>query len=162
MFKPTSPENAALVEKLAGRLASLSMGETISYFDLKRSAPGFKNSGDYWLLNKAREQAERDLGCVFEAVRGFGIKRLPSSEVPDVGLSALRRIRRAANRGKKRLTRVNANSLSDGENRRVVGMVAMLGAVSMIADGRRASAVATVADPVRPIPPQNIIEMFRR
>lgn len=161
MFKQTSPENEAIVQKLEQVLTSIPMGGMVTTANIKKSVPGFRANGDYWLLSKARERAEKNLGCAFEAVRGIGIKRLASSEIPDVGLASLRKIRRAANRGKKRLSRVNTNSLSQGEQRRVVGMVAMLGAVSMLADGRKASAVAAVADPVKPIPPKNILEMFR-
>lgn len=161
MFNHTSPQNEAIIEKLSLPLKTLSVGGTIDYQTLKRAAPGFRANGDYWLLNKARERVEKELGCAFESVRGIGIRRLTSDEIPDIGLQTLRKVRRAANRGKKRLSRVNTNSLSEGEQRRVVGMCAMLGAVAMIADGRRATTIATVADPVKPIPPQNILEMFR-
>jgi hypothetical protein len=161
MFRQTSPENEAIVERLEQALATLPLGGTVTTPQLVKAAPGFSWSRNYWLLQKARERAEKNLGCIFETVRGIGVKRLSAQEIPDVGLSSLRKIRRAANRGKKRLSRVNSNSLSQGEQRRVVGMVAMLGAVAMIADGRKANAIATVADPVRPVPPKNILEMFR-
>lgn len=157
MFKQTSPENAIVIGKLSAILATLPMGETISYHDLRKVAPGFRE----WLLRKARDATEKELGCAFECVRGVGVKRLTSSEVPGVGLSAIRKIRRGANRGKKRLDRVNTNSFTQSDQRRVVGMSAMLGAVAMIADGRKATAIASVADPVKPIPPQNILDMFR-
>ena len=105
--------------------------------------------------------SEKELGCIFSCVRGLGIKRVPSQEIPETGLAALGRIRKAARRAKKRINRVNVNSLSDGEQRRVVGYSAMLGAIEMVADGRRAGAIAAVADPAKPIPPQNILDMFR-
>jgi hypothetical protein len=161
MFKQTSPENALIIEKLAAALAVVPIGDTISYHSLKERAPGFRDGGHSWVLRKARESAEQNLGCAFECVRGVGVKRLTSSEIPGVGLSAIRKIRRGANRGKKRLDRVNINNFTQLEQRRVVGMSAMLGAISMIADGRKATSIATVADPVKPIPPQNILDMFR-
>lgn len=161
MFKPTSPENAVIIEKLSTALAAVPIGQTVSYSALRKAAPGYNNKGDNWLLGRARDSTEKQFGCAFECVRGIGIKRLTSSEVPGVGLSAIRKIRRGANRGKKRLDRVNTNSFTPSDQRRVVGMSAMLGAVSMIADGRKASAIATVADPTKPIPPKNILDMFR-
>lgn len=161
MFQPTSPQNEAIVKKLADALALLPAGETIAYSALVKAAPGFRAKNDLWLLSKARENTEKSMGCAFESVRGVGVKRLASADIPDIGLAALRRIRRAANRGQRRLKRVNSNSLSAQEQRRVVGMTAMLGAVALVADGRRATAIAAVADPVKPIPPQNILDMFR-
>lgn len=160
MFGQTTPEHEAIIKKLAVALTALSSGDTLGYSSLMQAAPGFRARRDNWLLAKAREQVEKELGCAFETVRGVGVKRLTSAEIPDIGLAALRRIRRAAKRGKKRLGRVNSNSLTESEQRRVVGMSAMLGAVVMIADGRKAAAVATVADPVKPIPPKNILDMF--
>lgn len=162
MFKQTSPERAKIIELLAQALANIPMGATLPYGVFKSIASGFHNSvSDYWLLSVAREKVEKDLGCAFETVRGVGIKRLTSDEIPNIGLSSIRRIRRTANRGKKRINRVNQNSLTASEQRRVVGMSAMLGAIALIADGRKAAAVATVADPTTPIPPENILEMFR-
>jgi hypothetical protein len=160
MFKPTSPENEAIVLKLVDALSTIPAGKTLPYAELETHVPGCFDSS--WLLVKARASAEKSLSCAFETVRGVGIKRLASEDVPSIGYSSLRRIRRASKRGVKRLTQANnSNSLSPDQHRRTVGMISMLGAVSMIADGRRASAVAAVADHTKPIPPKNILEMFR-
>jgi hypothetical protein len=161
MFKTTSPERAKIIENLSRALEGIPMGGTLPYSALMKAAPGFMNAGDQWLLARARENVEKNQGCAFEVVRGIGIKRMTSEEIPDIGLNAIRSIRRKANQGKKRIQRVNPNSLSPTEQRRVIGMSAMLGAIAMMADGRKASAVATVADPNKPIPPKNILEMFR-
>lgn len=159
MFKATNPENEAIIERLSGALDGLSMGATVTYPQLEKLT-GWRTSA-YWLLQKARERTEKNLGCAFECVRGVGVKRLNSTDIPDIGLSALRGIRRKANKGKKRLDRVNTNSLGETERRGIIGMSAMLGAVSMVSDGRRAKTIAAVADPTKPIPPKNIIDMFR-
>jgi hypothetical protein len=162
MFKPTSPENAAVIARIETALAAVSLGQTVSYAELSKVAKRDLQNGSRWLLTRAIEHTEKSLGCAFEAVRGVGIRRLPSDEIPNVGLASLRRIRSTARRGKKRIDRANTNSLSEADKRRVVGFGAMLGAVSLIADGRKASAIAAVADPVKPIPPENILDMFRR
>lgn len=159
MFKATDPENARKINAIADVLRHVSVGETLRYAAL-RSA-GYRDERDSWLLGRAREIVEKELGCCFATVRTVGVKRLTSDEIPSVGLLTLRKIRRAANRGKKRLDRVNVNSLSQSEQRRVVGMSAMLGAVSLVSDGRKAVAIGAVADPVKPIPPKNILDMFR-
>lgn len=161
MFKQTSPERAKIIEALSRALESIPSGGMMSYASLKLAAPGFYNNGDHWLLSRARDAVEKDQGCAFEMVRGIGIRRLLSDEIPDIGLYTIRSIRRKANRGKRRMVRVNVNSLSATDQRRITGMSAMLGAISLIADGRKATAIATVADPTKPIPPKNILEMFR-
>lgn len=160
MFTPTNSEHTAIIEKLTEALAALPIGGTIVYSKLSEIAGRDVSDRYRYLLVKAADNAEKQLGCIFESVRGVGVKRLTASEIPDVGLAAIRKIRRGAKRGSKRLTRIGTNSLSESENRRVVASRAMLGAIATIADGRRASTLAAVADPVKPIPPENILQMF--
>jgi hypothetical protein len=159
MFKPTSPENAEIISKLQTTLRELSLGGVLTYSSLSQIA-GRDLQKHRHLLESAQEAVERELGCVFATVRNVGVKRLASEDAPSVGLSALRRCRSAAKRGFKRLSRLNVNSLSEGAQRRVIGTNAMLRAVHLLSDGRKASAVAAVADPINPIPPKRILEMF--
>jgi len=161
MFQATSPENAAIIGRLEGALSELPMGQTIEYGRLNTVAKCDVQSKSRWLLHCAIEHAEKSLGCAFSCVRMVGIRRLTSEETPDVGLAAIRKVRMTARRGKKRIDRANTNSLTDFDKRRIIGYGAMLGAIHMIADGRRAIAIAAVADPVKPIPPENILDMFR-
>lgn len=161
MFNPTNPEHAAIIDRLAGLLAELSIGGVLPYSAAADAADGRDVRGPHrYLLEAAREKAEKRLGCLFECVRSIGIKRLAPADSPEVGLAALRRSRKAAKRGLARLSRLSANSLSEGEQRRVIAYKSMLGAVALIADGNKARTVAAVADPAKPIPPQNILQMF--
>ena len=161
MFR-TNPENAPIIEKIAEMLAAVSIGDTLAYMAID-AATGRRVAGkDRHLLQAAREQAEKNMGCLFECVRSVGIKRLTSDATPDVGLQAIRRCRKAAKRGVRRLERVNTNSMSDSEVKRVVGFRCMLGAIVLVADGNKARTVAAVIDPVRPIPPAGILDMFRK
>lgn len=161
MFQPTSPENAAIIGRLEMLLSELSVGATVEYAQISKVAKRDLRNGSRWLLQRACENTEKQLGCAFECIRGVGIRRLTSDEIPNVGLAVLRKVRMSARRGKKRLDRCNTNSLNESEKRRIVGFGAMLGAVVLIADGRKATAIAAVADPIKPIPPQNILDMFR-
>ena len=162
MFAPANPEHAIIVDKIAEALAALPMGDTIAYAKLNELS-GREVDGRYrYLLVKATEAAEKQLGCVFECVRSVGVKRLNSSEAPEVGLAAIQAVRRRAKRGAKRLGRLSANSLSDTENKRVIAYRAMLGAIATVADGRKVSTLAVVADPARPIPPGDILGMFMK
>lgn len=160
-FRPTSSENLALIEKLKATLRNLPMGETLGYPAINKIVGFNIQTNRRHLLIRAIEAVEKELGCCFETVRDIGIQRLTSESIPDVGLAAVRRARRAARRGKKRLDRVNVNSLEPSQHRRVIGYSAMLGAVALVADGRKALAIAAVADPAKPIPPANILDMFR-
>jgi hypothetical protein len=159
MFKPTSPENAEIIRKLQTALREVSLGGTLTYGALYQVA-GMNVQKHRHLLTRAQEAVEKELGCVFAAIRGVGIKRLPSEESPSVGLCGLRRCRSTAKRYKKRIDRINVNSLSETGRRQTIGYSAMLGAVHLISDGRKAQAVAAVADPAKPIPPANILQMF--
>lgn len=156
----TNPENAAIVEKLADRLATLPIGSTLAYEDLIALADRDIQGRFRYLLDSAREKAEKRLGCIFECVRTVGIKRLPASECPEIGLAGLRKVRRTSKRVLKRYDRMNTNSLSDAEQRRVIAYQALHGAIATLADGNKARSVAVVAEVGKPIPPANIIDMF--
>lgn len=161
MIHPTNPEHAAIIDKLADRLAALSIGDTLAYIEASEIAGGRDVAGRYrYLMEKAREKAEKHLGCIFECVRSVGIKRLPTAECPEVGLAAIRRVRKAAKRGASRLGRLSTNSLSIPEHKRVVAYKSMLGAIAMMADGNKARTIAAVVDPVKPVPPHDILAMF--
>lgn len=158
MFRPTDPENAKRIAILADALRALPIGQVASY-DALSALIGTPAQGSH-VLTRARERAEKELGCIYEVERRVGVRRMESAAAPEVGLAAIGRIRRAARRTKKRLARLNVNSLTLSESQRVVGYQAMLGAIATVADGRRAQAVGAVADPLKPIPPQNILQMF--
>lgn len=162
MFASTSPGNAAIVDRLITTLSAAPIGHVISYSDLRSVAPGWNKGRNFWLLTAAKAKVEKDLGCVFAIVRGAGIKRLEGHDIPGVGLAALGKIRRGARREKKRIDRVNINSLSDTDQKKVIGTSAMLGAIAVIADGRKAGAVADVADRAKPVPPANVLALFRQ
>ena len=158
MFKPVDPENAERIERLVSILEWLPIGAVATYDTLSQAA-GIDVRGAH-VLKVARDRAEKSLGCIYEPERKIGIRRVESAAVPEVGLAAIGRIRRAAKRTNKRLGRVNVNSLAPAETQRLTGYRAMLGAIVLVADGRRAQTVGAVADPAKPIPPKNILAMF--
>ena len=157
-----NPENATVIQKIAELLSAVSVGAVVSYAELSSAVDRQLDGKHRHLLSKAREEAEKNLGCLYECVRGAGIKRLPWNESPEVGLSAIGKARRVAKRGNRRLGRLNVNSLSDGERKRVISYTAMLGAVAMLSDGNKARVIAAIVDPSRPIPPSDILDMFRK
>lgn len=156
----TKPEIQAAIALLENKLRRLSLGEIIGYDALAINGFDVRRRHRY-LLNEARERTEKALGVCLECVNSVGIQCLPADSVPDVGLVAVRRCRSAAKRGKKRLDRVNPNSLSPKAQLRKNGYSAMLGAIALISDGRKAESIAAVAVPDRVIPPESILDMFR-
>lgn len=156
----TNPENTKIVEKLSERLSGLPVGETLAYIEANKIAGCDVQHKKRYLLIRAVDKAERDNGCIFDSVRQVGIKRLIAAEAPEVGLYAIRGVRRKARRGARRLERINSNSLSDTERKRTIAYSALLGTIAMMADGNKARTVAAVADPAKPIPPKDILAMF--
>lgn len=156
----TTPENELVVERLTNALIDMSIGSTLAYSTLNDIA-GCKLDDRRSLLKRARERAEISAGAMYEAVRGVGIKRLNASDSPEVGLGALRSCRRKARKGARRLNRINSNSLSDQDRKRVIAYGSLLGAIATVADGNKARTVAAVViDTVNPIPPKDVLKMF--
>ena len=114
------------------------------------------------ILAAACRQAEQDCGCLFGTVRTVGIMRLKPADTPEIGLHTVRHIRRSAKRTIARMAGVNENSLSDAERKRSIGYRSILGAIALVADGNKARTVAAVADPVKPFPPNDILQMFMK
>lgn len=157
---PTNPENEIIVQKLSDALSAVSVGDVMPYIKLNKLVGRDVQNGNRYLLLKAQDRAEKNSGCIFESVRSVGIKRLNASEAPEVGLTAIRRIRRKAKRGARRLGHINSNSLSDSERKRTIAYGSLLGVIAMMADGNKARTLAAVADPAKPIPPKDILQMF--
>lgn len=158
MFQ-TKPEMAADIDALAERLASLSVGETASYDDLTKVV-GRDIRDDFYALRKARTQAERRLGCLFEVVRAVGIKRLAPQESLHVGSQVLGTVRRAARRGIDRIARIRSNSLEPGDQSKLIAYQSQLGAIAYTADRKRTDEIAK-AEPSRVLPVGKVLEMFK-
>lgn len=144
MITSTSPENAADVEILRDMLLAVSIGQTLTYTAMSQRL-GRDVKDRRWLLGRAIKEAEADSGGLFTTVRGEGIQRLPSDQVPNVGLASIQKIRRTAKRGFARLSTVRVNDLPEREQHTLLAHRSMLGAIHSISDGRRAPAVAKEA-----------------
>jgi hypothetical protein len=157
----SNPENQAAVERLVNALIEMPIGSVLAYPTLNSIAGCDVTTGNRYLLLRARDKAEKDVGCIFEPVRSIGLKRLTASESPEVGLSTIRGVRRKARKGARRLQRIDSNSLSDTERKRQLAYGSLLGAVAVMADGNKARTIAAIIiDPVTPIPPSSILQMF--
>src|SRR3972149_4686501 len=133
----TNPENAKIIEALKTALSAIPIGGTAAYISLSKTAGLNVQFKARHLLKTAREHAEKELGCLYECARNVGIKRLNATDAPEVGLPAIRKTRRIAKRGNRRLERINVNSLSNAEQKRVIAYSSMLGAIAMLSDGNK-------------------------
>lgn len=159
MFQ-TNPETAAIVDRLVTELSGISVGDTLIYQKLNKVAGSDVQDKGRYLLTRAIDRAEKQIGCIFETVRAVGIKRLNAAESPEVGLAAIRGVRRKAKRGARRLSHINSNSLDDAGRKRTIAYGSLLGVIAMMADGNKARTIAAVIDPAKPIPPKDILQMF--
>lgn len=135
-MKHTSPENAADLQRLKQLIAVIPIGSMLTYTELA-TALGRDAREKWWLVTRAIQECEEETGGLFAVVRGEGIKRLQSASIPDVGLAAIQKIRRTAKRGSARLEAVRINDLQQSEQHRLIAHRAQLGAIALIADGRK-------------------------
>ena len=140
MFQ-SSPETAAAIEAIKAILVSLPIGQAASYPQLSEAA-GFDVTANRYALNKARSEAEKECGGLFEPLRGLGIRRMESERAPDVGLHAIRKVRRSAVRSAERLGHVRVNDMSDTDRNRFTSHKAQLGAIALLADGRKTATIS--------------------
>jgi hypothetical protein len=160
MFQPTNPEYEKIVQALVDALAAVPVGDTLAYIVANKIAGRDIQKRSRYLLIKAQARAEKQYGCIFESIRSVGIKRLNASDAPEVGLAAIRGVRRKAKRGARRLSNISSNSQSDPERKRTIAYSSLLGTIAMMADGNKARTIAAVIDPAKPIPPKDILQMF--
>lgn len=157
-----SAENTADVESLARALSALSIDETVTYQQLTNLI-GRNIQSHYWLLNKARKIVEEETGSLYEVVRNVGIKRLASEDAANVGLSVIGKVRRTATNGIKRLANVRCNDMPAEEANKVLAHRSQLGAIALVADGRKSVTVAKeAAVNGGVVPAGRVLDLFKR
>lgn len=158
----SNPENVAAIEKIADVLRRVSIGSTVGYYELSAAAGADRDvRGDArHLLDAARETVEKEDGSRFESVRGVGVKKLLASELPDLGASHVRRTRRAALRGIKRLTGLAAN-LTEKDRATIVAQRTVLGVAANVATMSAVKAVAADVSNVTRDKPPNVAEIVK-
>ncbi len=92
---------------LADRIASLEVGETITYKELSSLVGEDVQKSAGGALRAARRMCQRDKQIVTDPVTNVGIIRLSDNETVASGDSVMRKIRRAARRGIDRVSAVS-------------------------------------------------------
>lgn len=138
------PENVAAVDAIADTLKRLPIGNVVHYEDLNALAAKDVQAGGRYLLARAIALVEKETGHRFGIVTGRGVKRLADEEIPAVGSDYVRRTRRVAARGVKKMTGLSAN-LSESARTRIVGyrtVLSVAAAVTTMDSAKKAAAEA--------------------
>jgi hypothetical protein len=160
MFK-TSPENAADIEVVSELLRATSIGATLSYAEIS-TAIGRNIQSHSHILRSAQARVEKETGSLYSVIRSVGIKRLASNELSSVGLEAIRKVRRTARRGFNRLDTVRTNDLAHEDVNKIIAHKSQLGAIALVADGRKSAKLAVEAEKSgNTIPAGRVLDMFK-
>lgn len=126
------PEASIDMRLVFDRLKTSKPDEVISYEDLSSIIGTDTRRGrGYSVVSSARRKALNQLGMVFEAISGTGIKRLSDRQISRVGDGVIRSIRRRAKIGTKKLACVGDFSALPNEDKIAHNAsLSMLGAVA--------------------------------
>lgn len=146
----TKPELSADIDAAASVLELLSVGDIATYGQFSK-AIGRNILQSMYVLNSARKRVEREQQCLFEAVRGVGLKRMAPEDTVKIGSQAVRKIRSSARRSLARIDTVGANSLSGPGFTRVVAMRSQLGAIAYLAENAQTEKIIKT-EPTQTLP----------
>lgn len=130
-INPTPTIGRASVEaiELSKLLISSEVGEVLTYQQLNAAAKCDVQERNT-VLQTARRIAQRDKQFVFGTISGVGIKRLSDEEIPDEGISAMKRSRRIAKNGMKKLECADLSKMSPETKVKAITTKTVLGLFS--------------------------------
>lgn len=149
----TSPERAALVEKLCEHLSAVPVGAVATY-EAIFEATGLIVSDQRDLLYQAMKRLNETSGMVFANLHRRGYQRVETEKVHTVGCAARASIRGKAKRTVKRLTNaiVKSNATDIKTNAKASAEIAVLGLIGRAAEDRTLAKV--MAD--GPVPVESV------
>ena len=158
MFIAT-PENDADVTALVAVLRATSIGETATYAQMT-AAIGRPVEPRRYLIKRAIDRLNAEIGAVFVNVHKVGYKRLPIESVATVGVHARRAIRRKASRTLKHLGRASSrtNDVPQHVALQLNRERATLGIIMLAAEERVATEVEKHSTPQAPMPIAKVAE----
>lgn len=142
-------------------LRAAPIGTVVSYAQLSEAIGEDITAARHYLYSAIK--AVGDEGIPFGTVRGEGVKRLVSEEIPAIGESAIQHIRRTSRRARKRMGVVNGMNDVPNEVRVKVNTAAsMLGVIENFAANKSRKAVEAEVEKVKgPIPPMKLLEALK-
>jgi hypothetical protein len=130
-INPTPTIGRASVEaiELSKALIATEIGDVLTYTDLNAAAKCDVQVRNY-VLQTARRIAQRDKSMVFGTIMGIGIKRLSDDEIPDEGISAIKRSRRIAKNGMAKMNCADIAKMSPETKIKAITTKTVLGLFS--------------------------------
>jgi hypothetical protein len=130
-INPTPTIGRASVEaiELSKALIATQIGDVLTYTDLNNAAKCDVQVRNY-VLQTARRIAQRDKSMVFGTIMGIGIKRLSDDEIPDEGISAIKRSRRIAKNGMAKMNCADIAKMSPETKIKAITTKTVLGLFS--------------------------------
>jgi hypothetical protein len=152
MSSSPSFEISADVRALADYLLTVPVGGIATYERLS-GIIGREVRSVRHLLTSARRIVQRDNGAVFGSVSRIGVQRVTTEQIPLIGHTARRRIRRSAKAAGKTITAAMSRANDVDNKTRLQGNreISILGLIEETAKDRHASASAPTDDKPTPI-----------
>lgn len=137
------------------------IGTVVTYAALSQAIGEDVTEARHYLYSAMNAlQAE---GLAFGTVRGEGVKRLVSEEIPAIGDHAILRIKRTSRRARKRMAVVNGmNDVPNDVRVKINTAASMLGVIENFATGKARKTVEAEVEKVNgPLPPMKLLEALR-
>lgn len=142
-------------------LRAASVGTVVSYAALSEAIGEDVTECRHYLYTAVNVlQGE---GIAFGTVRGEGVKRLVSEEIPAIGDHAMAHIRRTSRRARKRMGVVSSmNDVPNEVRIKVNATASMLGVIENFSSNKSRKVVeAEVTKTQGPIPPMKLLEALK-
>ena len=142
-------------------LRAAQIGSVVSYAALSEAIGEDVTECRHYLYTAVN--ALQGEGIAFGTVRGEGVKRLVSEEIPAIGDSAINHIKRHARRARKRMGVVGSmNDVPNEVRVKVNATASMLGVIENFSSNKSRKVVESeVAKANSPIPPMKLLEALK-
>lgn len=129
------PELSWETSKIYDRLKAADIGEIITYKELSVliNHEDMQNNCR-WYLESARRKLQADKQLIFDVVPNKGVRRLDNEGKIDCGDTAIKKVRRAANRGMKKLSCVDIGALTNQKKTELFARMSILGAMKLFSN----------------------------
>jgi hypothetical protein len=126
---PTIGRASVEAIELSKLLIATEIGDVLTYQTMNIAAKCDVQKRNY-VLQTARRIAQRDKRIVFGTIMGIGIKRLSDEEIPDEGVSAIKRSRRIAKNGMAKMNCADLSKMTPETKVRAITTKTVLGLFS--------------------------------
>ena len=160
-MKPTLIEASIESQRIEQRLATVEVGEFVSYDDLSEIGQKDVRTNGRGNLETAKNRLRRDKQMVFDTVRGEGVRRANDAEIVAGCNRNINTIRNASRRGAKRIACANYETLTATEKVQHNTMASQFGALySLTSQASRKTIETKVKAANATLPPPETLKAF--